>query len=249
MVILILIILFNSVSLPVYALETQSCYARVLFEQVYLYKSNSNDNSIDNIYFEIPKTYFVELLGVDGDFYKAKYSTFTGYVKKDCVQATSSTPISPYLNNINFRVYASESETMWSLPSTQSPSKQVTALPHLTKDLQFIGKINGESITIGRTNVWYFCKYTSTNTYGYVYSDFCDEMPAIPTNNEQVEYVSNPSFEIKQEPQNTIPKNSNVVGIIIAIMSIPAVIFVFMLLKGGKIINEKKVRSKEIVDY
>ena len=250
MIILIFIILFNTTNYPVYAMEHPSCYARVLFEQVYLYRSNSNDNSINNIYFEIPKTYFVELLGVEGDFYKARYSNFTGYVKKDSVQATNSTPISPFLNNINFRVYSSESETMWSLPSTQSPSKQVTQLPHLTKDVQYFGKINGESITVGRTNIWYFCKFNSTNSYGYIYSDFCDEMPAIPTNNEQVEYVSNPSFQVSSEQEiQAVPKESNVVGVIVGIMSIPAVIFIFMLLKGGKIFNAEKIKSKEIVDY
>ena len=91
MIFLILIILFNNFPC-VNAVENPTYYARILFDQVYLYKTAKEDNSIGNIYFELPKTYFVELLDKSGDFYEARYINFTGYVKKDSVQAVSSTP-------------------------------------------------------------------------------------------------------------------------------------------------------------
>ncbi len=254
MIILILILFFNSINISpirqVYALENnQTYFARVLFEQVYLYKSAEDNNSYSNIYFEIPRTYFVELLESEGNFFKARYKSFSGYVKKDSVQATSSTPLNPYLSNVNFRVFAEMSETLWSQPSTQSPSKQISTLPHLTKDLEYIGKINGECLINGRTNTWYYCKFTQTNSYGYVYSDFCDELVAIPTNNENVTYISNPTFTETITTPNAIPKESNAVGIIVTILSIPALIFILLLLKGKRILGNSTLKSREIVDY
>ncbi len=251
MFILILIILFQSNSLVVCATDNHSYYARVMFDQVYFYKTPNDDNSFSNVFFELPKTYFVELLDKNGDFYKAKYMNFTGYVKKDSVQAIGGTPLNPYLTNITFRVYAELSQTLWSSPSTQSNSSVITQIPNLTNNITYIGKINGECLINGRTNVWLYCKYTNNNKdlYGYVYSDFCDEITAIVNNTEEVTYINNPTFEPYVEPINTIPQDSNVVGIVVGILSIPALIFILMIMKSSKIINQNKVKRKEIIDY
>ena len=246
MVILILIILFNSISLNVYALDsTPTYYARVMFEKVYLYKTSVDDNSINNILFELPKTYFVLLTSEDGNFYKVRYLNFTGYVKKDSVQATSSTPVRPYLENICFRVYANLSENLWSSPSANS--NLISTIPHLNKNLVYFGKIQGETLIEGRTNIWYYCKYN--DNYGYIYSDFCDEFSVITANTETVNYISNPSFQITKTPTQTIPKNSNAVGIVVIILAVPAIIFVFMLLKGSRFTRTSGSRKKEVVDY
>ena len=216
-----------------------------------VYKTPNEDDSIANIYFELPKTYFVELLSKSGNFYEAKYIDFIGYVKKDCVQAVASTPINPYLKNITFRVYSELSQNIWSSPTTQEGSNILTQMPHLTKNISYIGKINGECLIEGRTNVWFYCKYTKANLdyYGYVYSDFCDETTQINNNMEEVTYINNPTFEAYIEATNTIPKNSNTIGVIVGILSIPALIFVFMILKSSKILNQEKVKRKEIIDY
>lgn len=246
MITLIFSLLFNSINPIVYALDSSPAYyARIMFEQVYLYKTNQNDNSISNIYFELPKTYFVLLTGEVGDFYKAKYLNFTGYVKKDSVQATSSTPANPFLNNISFRVYANLSENLWSQPSVSS--NLITAIPHLNKNLEYYGKIQGESLIDGRTNIWYYCKYN--NEYGYVYSDFCDEFTPYTSNTETVNYISNPTFNIAPQPTNTIPQNSNAVGIVVLILAVPAIIFVLMLLKSSRLFKTTTSSNKEVVDY
>ncbi len=249
MIILILIFLLQSSTIQVYALNDETYYARVLFEQVYLYKTPTDDDSISNIYFELPKTYFVELINKNGNFYEARYINFIGYVKKDSVQAVSGTPTNLFLKNINFRVYANLSENLWSEPNTNS--NLITEIPHLTNNLQYLGKINGESLIDGRTNVWYYCKFNNSSNeyYGYVYSDFCDEMSEIKANTEEVNYINNPTFEPYVEPVKTIPKNSNVVGIVVGILSIPALIFVFLIMKGTRIFNQEKIKRKEIVDY
>lgn len=248
MFILILILIFQSTNINVCAAEKPNIYARILFEQVYLYKSPINDNSIDNIFFELPKTYFVELIDKSGEFYEAKYKNICGFVKKDSVQAVSSLPTNPFLNNITFRVYSPLSEKIYSKPNISSTL--LTDLPHLTKNIEYIGKINGECLTDGRTNIWYFCKYyANSEIYGYVYSDFCDEMSTITLNTENLNYINNPSFETKTENVNAVPKDSNIVGILIGILSIPSLIAVFLIMKGSSIIKGEKIKRKEVIDY
>lgn len=251
MILLILILIFQSSYLQVYAVDNTTYYARVLFEQVYLYKTPTDNNHYSNILFELPKTYFVELLSKDGNFYEARYLNYVGYVKKDSVQAVSSTPINPFLNNVKFRVYAELSQSLWSSPSTEiSSSSLITQIPHLTSNIEYIGKIYGESLIEGRTNIWYYCKYSSTKDYyGYVYSDFCDEMPVIANNTENIDYINNPTFEVYVEPTKTIPIDNNYVGIIVGILTVPALVFAFMVIKGSKIINHERPHKKEVVDY
>ena len=250
MILLILILFFQSTDIPVYAIKTETIYARVLFEQTYLYKTPTENNSIENIYFELPKTYFVEILNKENDFYFVRYSSFKGYVKKDTIQAVNETPQMPFLININFRVYAQMSENLWSMPTSENPSNIIAKIPPLTENIEYIGKITGECLIEDRTNIWYFCKFSSDRDYyGYVYSDFCDKMPLIANNTEQLTYINNPTFEENVETINAIPENNKAVGIIIAILSVPATIFVLMVLKGSKIIHKEKIKHKEVVDY
>ena len=84
MLILILLLLSiqNSI-LPTYASTYDTYFARVMYDDVFLYKTPVDISSYENVMFVIPKTYFVELTEEAGtDFYKANYLDFTGYVKK-----------------------------------------------------------------------------------------------------------------------------------------------------------------------
>lgn len=251
MILLILSILFNTYSPSVYAHENTTYYARILFDQVYLYKSPTNDDSFSNIYFELPKTYFVELLDKSGDFYEARYLDFVGYVKKDSVQAILGTPQNPFLTSISFRVFADLSQDLRSCPTTQtSTSNLLIQIPNLTKNIQYFGKIKGECLIEGRTDIWYYCKYTADKEYfGYVYSDFCDEKQEITSNKEEFEYISNPTFETITPPTKSIPITSNTVGIIVAILSVPALAFVLLIMRGTRIMSKEKYKGKEIIDY
>ena len=251
MIFLLFIIFFNATAPTVYANNNITYYAQILFEQVYIYKSPVSDNSISNIYFEIPKTYFVELLdNANEDFYLAKYINITGYVKKESVQAVKNTPSSPFLNNLNFRVYADLSRNIRSEPNSSSNTSNVIAsVPLYCRNLTFYGKITGESLIEGRTNTWYYCKYSADKDYyGYIYSDFCDELPtSLPINLEEVSFVENPTFTIETEAKNSVDLNSNTTAIIIGIITVPALIFVFMIIKNKTILNSKL--NKEIKEY
>jgi len=244
---------FNSVpKIYVSASENKTYYAQVMFDETFLYRSDNLSDDCSNIFFELPKTYFVELTDIaNNNFYKAKYLTFSGYVKKDRVQAIAGIPSNPFLNNISFRIFSEQSRDMRTQPNTfNGTSNQVTYIPLLTRNITYFGKIYGESLIEGRTNIWYYCKYSADKDYyGYVYSDFCDELSTIPVNTENVTHINNPTFSTEPTNPYTIPESSNKIGIIVGILSIPATIFLIMIVKGKHILSKEKLKDKEIIDY
>ena len=238
--------------LPAYATNTQKFYARIMQEGVILYKSPIDVLDTENVFFELPRTYFVELIdSANQQFFMVNYMSFTGYVKKECVQTIVGTPKKPFLTDISFRIYAEPSRDMRSEPTTSGGSlSQVTYIPLMSKNLTFIGKITGEELVSGRTDIWYYCKYSADRDYyGYVYSDFCDQLTPILDNTESVTYTSSPVFSTPQQQQTAIPLTDKTTGIIIAILFVPAGIFAFMILKNKKILKQEKIHSKEVVDY
>ena len=253
MICLILLIIFLQSTSPIVCASNNVTYfARVMFDDVMLYRAPVDTTDSSNVYFELPKTYFVELLDSANDtFFYVKYMSFEGYVKKDSVQAITSTPSNPYLENISFRVYAELSRNLRNEPNTTSgTSSQVAYIPLLSRNLIYYGKIEGECLIEGRTNIWYYCKFTADKDYyGYVYSDFCDELTPILTNSEEVTYTSNPDFKPVEIEQTSIPPNDKSVGVIVAILAVPTLIFLFMIIKSKNILTKERVRDKEIIDY
>lgn len=254
--ILLLIILFSLENSLLYvsASTFDTYYARIMYDDVYLYKSPIDIDEYSNIYFSLPRTYFVELLeSSNSEFYKVNYLSFTGYVKKDAVQTIVGKPVTPYLENQNFRVYSEQSRDMRSEPTTTSGSStQVVYIPLYSRNLTYYGTILGEQLVDGRTNIWYYCKYSADQDYyGYVYSDFCDEFDPseIPLNYEEVSYTSEPTFDTTEEP-SSLPVENKTTAIVIAILTIPAIIFVFLILKGGRLLaKDGRSHNKEIRDY
>lgn len=254
MLILIFIFLLSQTQcLFVCADSNQTYFARIMYDNVYLFKTPNDVTDISNIFFELPKTYFVELTeSVNSQFYKVNYLTFSGYVKKESVQTIAGVPTTPYLDNIHFRVYAEPSRDLRAEPNTiNGTTSQIAYIPLYNRNLTFYGKISGESLIDGRTNVWYYCKYSADKDYfGYVYSDFCDEMSVICENTENVTYVDSPNFNLDEQNTNyTIPQTDNHIGIIVGILTIPAVVFLLLILKGKHIFQKNKLLDKEIIDY
>ena len=250
---MIFLIYFQNTICFVSASTFDTYYARIMYDDVYLYKSPIDVDNYSNIYFELPRTYFVELTdSSNNEFFQVNYLNFTGYVKKECVQTIVGTPKNPYLTDISFRVYAELSRDLRSEPTTLSgSSSQVAYIPLYSRNLTYYGTIEGETLIDGRTNIWYYCKYSADQDYyGYVYSDFCDELSTIALNTEEVTYTTSPDFGSTESSDTSLPLDSNATGIIIAVLSIPALIFVFMILKSTKILSrEKHNNNKEIKDY
>lgn len=252
MTILLLIILFFNSSSMVCVASTSEIYARVMYDEVYLYKQ-AGDATSENIYFSLPKTYFVKLIDrYDDNFYLAEYKEFTGLVKRSEVKAVSQTPNKPYLEDTSFRVYSEQSQDLRTEPKIISTSSTiVTNIPLLSENLTYYGYIHGDSKIIGRTDIWYYCKYSGDKDYfGYVYSDFCDKFSPnnIPLNTENMNYIDNPTFEKLEKVYSTLPSKSNNIGIIVLILSFPAIIFLYMIMRNAKIFT-KNEKQGEIQDY
>ena len=249
MFILILILILSQSPIPYVSASSSCIYARIMQEDCFLYRSPIDVDDVSNIYFELPKTYFVELIdSPNNDFYEAKYMNTIGYIKKDSVQAITGTPINPYLSNVTFRVYATLSQDLRSYPNVDI-TNHITTIPLLSKNIVYIGKVEGECLIEGRTNIWYYCRYIGDRTYeGYVYSDFCDEMSSISINTEDVTYTMNPSFSDMSTKTDSHHSNDNLIGIVIGILSIPALILVFMVIKSKQILSHDP-NNNEIVEY
>ncbi len=227
-------------------------YARVMSDNVYLYKTPYNLDDVSNLYFCLPKTYFVNLVAADGEFYKVNYLDFSGYVKKEEVQPIVGTPATPYLENINFRIFADLSRDLRTEPNTFSgTSSQVVYLPLYSRNLTYFGTIEGEQLIPDRTNVWLYCKYSADKDYfGYVYSDFCDKITPIIENSEEVSYTTEPDFLVNTTPPTTALKpNSKATAIIIIALSVPSLAFVLLILKNSKLIKADKAKKGEVIDY
>ncbi len=245
--ILVLISVICNVFTPIKQVEAQTvAYAQILHAGCYLYKTPSDNTNYNNVYFMLENSYFVELLSdYNEEFYKAKYIDCIGYVKKTQVQCVQGTPKKPYLDNISFRVYNNLSRGMYDKPymNTNNPTLKVY-LPMYCEDLIYYGFVYGESAVEERTNIWYYCKYTVTNEFGYVYSDACDKMTNIIPNSEKLPYISTPQWNLNSSPsQQLIAMNSKPFKITIILICIPFVIFALLLFKLGYI---KRQNKKEI---
>lgn len=247
-------ILTFSTTIPTcFAVSETTYFARIMQENVPLFKTAVEVEDFSNIYFNLPKTYFVELLDkTPNGFFKVNYLGFVGFIKKDAVQTIVGTPSNPFLTDINFRVYSEQSRDLRTEPSTKSgSSSQVAYIPLLSRNLTYFGTIVGEQLIDGRTNIWYYCKYSADqNYYGYVYSDFCDELTPILDNQEQVQYTTEPNFNPSTKVNPTSLKLENkTTSIIIAVLSLPAIAFMLLIFKNKKIVSKSRHKNKEVVDY
>lgn len=218
-------------------------YGRVFDSNVYFY-SLPQDNSEQ---FIIEPSYFVQLTAdFNSTFYKAKYMNIEGFVKKKDVQVTSNKIAKPFLENVYFRVYLSQSQTMYSSPNTHS--NIIKEIPLYTKNVCYLGSIIGETVIKERSNEWYYCKYTLDKTYyGYVYSEGIDQMSKINKNTEECEYVEYADFSIQNNQLTVIPQDSNSYNLVVIFVILAVGVFVIMIIKGKSILENKK--NKEVTNF
>lgn len=201
--------------------------------------------------FEIPTTYFVELLSSENDFYYCKYLDIYGYVLKDQVKPIKNIPQNPYLTNINFRVFVPSGANLRSTPQNLGSTNLVYSIPFLDSNTIYYGITNGEESISKKGTIWYYCKYLINNqSYtGYVYSPLCDCLSPIINNSEIVEYLTEPP-NFNQEDSVITSTNafkglsSTTTTIIIIVVSLPCLLFIYLLFKPTKIAEETASNSK-----
>lgn len=244
MKVFLLLTIFSLVPLCPTSYTPKIWYGRV-FDLAYFYSLPQDDSEM----FAIEPSYFVQLTAdFNTTFYRAKYMGVEGFVKKKDVQVTSSNIKKPFLNDIFFRVYLSQSQTIYSSPT--SNSSVIKEIPLYTKNVCFIGKINGQTLISERSNEWYYCSYTLDKTYyGYVYSEGIDQMTKINKNVEECDYVEYADFSTPTNQLSVVPQDSQSYNLVVIFVILAVGVFVILALKGKSIIENKGKKNKEVTNF
>ena len=221
-----------------YAQNNDIYYAKIISSNIKLYKSTNGIEDVDNIYFVIPQSYFVQIQNCENDnYYKATYIDTVGYVKKDEVQCVKGIPQNPFAT-ASFRIFIPGGVELRSSPTQSEGLNTVANLNFLETNLKFYGSIDGEEAISYKSSIWYYCKYIKNGSEikGYVYSAFCDLLTSIPTNNENLEYIEEPDFSIPTQgqpsiaPEDPISELPSVTQIIIIIaVCLPCIFIIYLL--------------------
>ncbi len=248
LMIIFLLIFFTLFTIPTQTFpllaETKVQYAKIVSSNIKLYRSTSGNEDYSNVFFILPKSYFVILDRCDDEnYYSATYIDIKGYVKKSEVQCVSGTPTTPFANNISFRIFIPGGVDLRSTPKQSEGLNSIGTLQFLETNLKYYGCINGEEAISYKSTEWFFCKYYKNGIAqsGYVYSAYCDLLSAIPENIETLEYIDEPEFEIintSTDPEsssdlNTLPSVTQI--IIIVAVCLPCIFIIYLLFKPTKI--------------
>lgn len=225
-------------------------YGRALASGIYIYSSPEITVDKSNRIFEIPVTYFAEILSDENDlFYKARYNGINGYVLKNEVSCVNAIPNTPYVSNASFRVFTPSGANLRSTPNeSKGATNLITTIAFMDTNLVYYGTCEGEEAISYKGNIWYYCKYIKQNQeyYGYVYSPLCDLLSTIPQNTEEFEYVT-PTFtnvdKTNQPQDNYLSISSPWQIIIIVLISLPCVFIIYFLFKPTKIAMQKPTKT------
>ena len=256
---MLLFIPFNQTQ--VYA-EEETHFAKITKNDVYLYSAPLNIET--NKVFEIPRSYFVELINDANDdedlFYAARYIDVYGYIKKSEVSVVLGSPNTPFANNISFRVFSPSGLDLKSSPNDLTPFNRIINIPYLSTNLVYYGKCNGEQMIPQKSSIWYYCKYieNGNNYFGYLYSDLCDMLTPIAPNEENPPVYEGEIFvtpEIEEVGASSITLSNEIKIIIVICASIPCFIVIYLLFKPTKIIadngrfKKKKISKLKASEY
>lgn len=252
-ILLCLIFIFNFTALNVnlsvnVAFASKTYFAKIMQENTPLYSSQDQTSII----FYLPNTYYVELISSSNNTYYAKYNDIYGYVNKNMVKPISTVPANPYLTNIAFRVFVPSGANLRSTPENLGAVNLLYSIPFLETNLLYYGIANGEEAISKKGTTWYYCKYFNNNiSYtGYVYAPLCDCLSPITSNTEDHPFIEG-ELKFEDEIINTGTTNgmeslsSTSQTIIIVAISLPCLLFIYLLFKPTKMAESVQEPSKK----
>lgn len=225
---------------------SQTYYAQISTNQTYIYQEPQNSDNAK--LFLLPKTYFVELLSsYDDKFFSARYDDVYGYVLKNQVKPILGVPQTPFLNDINFRIFVPSGADLRATPYNNGTVNLVYNVPFLDNNLAYYGIVQGEELISKKGKTWYYCKYYTDNlSYtGYVYAPLCDCLSTITENTEQVEFIDPSSMNFKddilQSSTDTFAGLSQTATTIIIIaISLPCLLLIYLLFKPTRLAQDSQ---------
>lgn len=221
----------SSAAQKVQAEEGALGYGLIVENNSLLYRTPTDSDLPENIYFYLPETYFVEILEqVDEVFYYVRFSNVLGYVKFSAINVKDYVPVSIFPKNLTLKISGDLSANIRELP--QSSSTLVTSLPSGTS-MVYLNKTAGQELRSGQS-YWYFVKIPNetADKYGYIYADYIslESEIIIPNDTSPMPIEDNPNSEEKKNNTYTIWTQ-----VIIALaVCIPVVFIIYLLFKPRK---------------
>jgi len=212
--------------------QNNSCFARIKYNNVLLYKTPTQNNDYSNVYCLLEPTYFVEILKEENKlFFLVNYLDLTGFVQKNQVECIKETPVTPYPSNITFNTTNYSNVVLRNKPVIEEENSILVLEPNTS--LLYYGKIVGESATPSQGNVWYYCKYNTNENVvkGYVYSALTHNFKTIE---ENLEISTISEYGVLSEVNALLQINPKFHFLLIIITVLPSLVLIVLFFKGGK---------------
>jgi hypothetical protein len=227
-----LVLIFISVAAFDQVKASSLGYGLIVESDAVLYRTPTDSDAMDNIYFYLPETYFVEILEqIDQIFYKVRYDDIEGYVKFSDINIKDYEPASKYPTNLLLTVSGDITANVRALPDRSS--ELVASLTSGTS-IQYYNKILGQELNTG-SSYWYYVKIQNgaQTQYGYIYyADYVTVQNEILIPNDispkPVEPVEDPEEKLNQ-------KYTFWTQLLIAVaICVPVVFFIYLIFKPRK---------------
>jgi len=228
--------------------SSQITYAKVKSGCILYKTENLTNTSVDNIYFEVPETYFVtiENAASSPSAVHVKYADFIGFVDPLTIKTVELTPASPTLLGVTFSISSGTATQLRSTPDASISSNIITTIPSNTQNIPYIAQISATVPTGGASDVWYFAQYSPASSptsvyYGYVYSERTTNLSKITSNTEN-DIIINPDYPSQAfDDEDKVSISMPVKVVLISLICLP-VIMLFIIL-FFKIKSHKKLST------
>ena len=239
-----------------------SSYGRIL-ENCRLYKTqNFEDQSFENILFDLPKTYFVTILEETESFKKVRYNSYIGFVETGKIEKVGFIPQNPYIAGVKIKVKPENGTVLKFAPV--GDSENITYLNPNEENIDYIASVESIAPSDGTSKIWYYVcisKGPTTVNFGYIYSERVkilhtisentevdpnavvdtDATPIVPDTNIPTDTTINDTQNIETNSDNIVSDiNPTAKTVLIILLVLPTIlIFVLLYLQSKKKISVK----------
>lgn len=228
--------------------QSSEKYAKIRENCLLYLTNNTQDNSLENVIFQLPESYFVKLIDTTTeDAYKVAYGEFIGYCKPTSLKRVSFVPLQATTNKI---ILTTKNDGGTQLRKTASASSEMTALIQGNSNIEYIASISGEKPLDGLSSIWYYVRYfpiSEPTIYyeGYIYSERIIAPPEILENieDEHLDDISESLVQTNTPALDKIAMPTWLKLLLICVLTLPAILFGIYLLKQ---IYQKRTKADSL---
>lgn len=168
----------------------------------------------------LPSSYFVIILGEGETSYRVSYLDIDGFISKGFITPVDYEPKSKYASPMFKISNDGQPANIRSAPD-HTQSNVVTSLSSGSEGIYY-GTVNGSALIPEVGDLWYYVRYSSQPyLYGYVYKS---QATFAPIDANVIERVD-------PEPEPTVTPSDGISYVIVAILTIPAIIIMLFVFK------------------